>query len=139
MGFRPIDYNNVRPIQPTRVVNESLPLEVYKDIQKQIVKNCFDTAIANSGTYTITEGVIDAKRTDLDNLKNLATYVEKYSLTEIQVRMHDNTMITVTKARLDEIVQELIDYGLSLYQKKWRLTSEIDAAATKEAVQDIQW
>lgn len=103
------------------------------------IKAAFDDEITNTGTMVITEGVIDSRRSDLDNLKNLSAYLYGMNIPETQLRMADNSMITVTAARLEEIVAELIGHGLIMYQSKWMLITEIESATTIAEVDAVKW
>lgn len=110
-----------------------------KEWQSQLIKQAFDAEITTTGTLTITEGVIDSRRTDLDNLKNLAAYLYGMNATQTQLRLADNSMIVVTLTRLEEIIAELIGHGLALYQLKWVKLELIEAATTVAEVQAVVW
>lgn len=103
------------------------------------IKAAFDDEITTTGTLVITEGIIDSRRSDLDNLKNLAAYLYGMNIPETQLRMADNSMITVTTARLEEIIAQLIGHGLELYQKKWTLITMIEVATTIAEVDAVKW
>lgn len=110
-----------------------------KEWQSQLIKSAFDSEITTTGTLAITEGVIDSRRTDLDNLKNLAAYLYGVGATQTQLRLADNSMIVVTLTRLEEIIAELIAHGLALYQLKWAKLELIEAATTAAEVQAVVW
>lgn len=115
-------------------------LVVAKLAKKQEIKSLFESELNVSGIYTTTEGwVVDARRHDLDNLKNLHILMSNINATTVSVRMHDDTMVNMPLSRLDQLCLELANFGLSLYQKKWQKMAELELAASVTDVKAITW
>ena len=55
------------------------------------------------------------------------------------IRDKHNQYHEVTITELSGIIGELVDYGLSLYQRKWELEADIAAADTVESVESVVW
>lgn len=56
----------------------------------------------------------------------------------VAYRDYDNVDRQVTKEQLQVMYQEIVAAGLSLYQEKWRLESELAAITTKEELEDFE-
>jgi len=82
---------------------------------------------------------VNAERHDLDNLKNLYDYCSKNNISSIQIRLYDNSFKEVTLTELEAIIDEVVAFGLQLYQTKWQLEQQIEQATTEEELQNIFW
>lgn len=140
-----IVYNNIE--------YDTTNLPLYKYEQTVAINNAFNNNLSNgrftfisstpmqintpTGIKTSTGVVIDCRRSgtknDLQNVQGLIllnqtiTYVGYYY-----------TFI-VTPAQLNEMQIQMINYGNSLYQKKWEKESEINSAITIQQLEDITW
>lgn len=111
-----------------------------KLMKKDEIINLFNNELTTSGTFTTTEGwVVDARRHDLDNLTNLHKFLANSNATQASVRIHDNSMVTMSLTRLEQLCFELTGFGLSLYQKKWQKLSEVESATDVLSVKSIVW
>lgn len=117
-------------------------LAAAKTARKALFKSTLENLINSSNTYTTVEGwVVDARRTDLDNLKNYRDLLVSISATTATVRMHDNIPVDMGITRLQSLVSELIAAGLALYQHKWALEAQVDdpSITTVAQVNAVVW
>lgn len=115
-------------------------LPACKAIATANLLDSFDNELTYYGTHTTTEGwIVDARRQDLDNLRNLCAYLINTNVTTATVRMHDNSFVEMSITRLAALCTELQGKGIALYQKKWQKLADIEAATTIEAVKAITW
>lgn len=82
---------------------------------------------------------IDASYQALTNMQSLLTYMQTNNITSTQIRCYDNTFVTVTQTQLQSIVNELIKFGLQIYQKKWTIENSIVSATTLTDLNAINW
>ena len=82
---------------------------------------------------------MNARRQDLDNLKNLHEFLTLQGASTVSVRMADNTIVEMSMERLGQLCVELQGLGLSQYQKKWQKLALVDAAVSVEEVKAIIW
>ena len=108
--------------------------------KKHEIKTRFEDELISAGVFTTTEGwVVNARRQDLDNLKNLHEFLTLQGASTVSVRMADNTMVEMSLSRLGQLCVELQGLGLSLYQKKWQKIAEVDTAVTVAEVNAVIW
>ena len=120
-------------------------IEETTEIEQAEIKNSKKASIkadmeaeANNGEFTSSLGfVINARRSSTKNdLQNI------YSLIDLGVTEFmdaDNIIRSVTANDLQMIKNEMQQYGLSLYQKKWNLQAQVDAATTQAELDAIVW
>lgn len=117
-------------------------LDEVKVLKEKEIKAAF-TAAFSSGytTQTLPQNIkIDCNRKDLDNIRGLIEWCTlNPQKTQVEFRGFDNDQHTISAADLTTIKNELIAYGLWLYQHKWELEAEIEAALTIEEVQAVAW
>lgn len=114
------------------------PVATAREIQKHRIGHLFRAA-PNAG-YTISAGYpMDCAREDTDNLSRLRDRLLETGATGTTIRDKRNQYHEVTLAELSVIIGELVDYGLSLYQRKWELEADIAAADTVESVEAVVW
>lgn len=136
------EWNESFGVKPTLAELEVAWLDVVKEEKKQEIKEQMYTEI-NSGIsgyttkYLTNNFKIDSSRFDLDNMKNLMSYAQLLSLSEVSIKGFDNTMHQLTIEELQIVINELIGYGLWLYQHKWEKEYEIDQSTTIEQVNAI--
>jgi hypothetical protein len=117
------------------------PFEDLKKHKKNEIKRAFETAFYQGyTTQGFTENFkIDCRREDKDNLESLVRYMNKKNVSSTTLRDFDNNYHTgVTKQDIDMLIDELIEYGLYLYQHKWEKEAEI-SMATEENIDTITW
>jgi hypothetical protein len=115
-------------------------LATAKRVHKGRLAQAF-TAAPKAGLEVSAGFVMDSTRDDIDNLTRLRDRLLEVGTTATTVTIRDksNEFHTVTVAELSEIVGELVDFGLGLYEKKWQREAETDAATTIEEVEAIGW
>ncbi len=108
------------------------PLDGMKSVHKSRIRDGFLNA-PKHGFMTSLNIKMDAQREDIDNLTRLHDRLLKTGTTSTTtvIRDYNNQFHTVTIAELAAIVGELVDFGLSLYTRKWECEVAL-AAATKE-------
>lgn len=116
------------------------PLATAKTVQKNRIKHLFNRA-PEYGCAVSAGYILDSSREDIDNLARLRDRLIETGTTSTTTLIRDknNQFHQVTVAELSEIIGELIDFGLGLYSKKWQLEELIEAAATVEEVNAINW
>lgn len=82
---------------------------------------------------------VDCDRMDLENFQVLLESCNRKGLAGATIRLHDNTFAEVTVEDLQTIINEIQEYGLSLYQRKWAKESAIEQAATEAQIKAITW
>lgn len=104
------------------------------------VKMAFENERANG--YIFSESLqknIDANVTSLTNIQGLVTLMTANGITTSQFRCKDNSFTEVTVEQLKTMMLEIIEFGNSLYNKKWLLESQIDSSITVEEIKSISW
>lgn len=105
------------------------------------------TVIAESWLAAPTQGLlsslgykVNATRVDKDNVRSLLDYCLAKGLPGIDTfRIYDNTTVAVTIDDLQVIHNEIVEFGLGLYQYKWAKGAAIDAAPDEATVKAITW
>ena len=112
-------------------------LETLKKQKKEEINIAFTNAALN-GRFTSALGFdVNARRGGIQNdLQNVETLI---NLNQTIFRDADNTIRNVTALDLVTIKTEMQQYGLSLYQHKWALEADIEAALTEEEINAIEW
>ena len=96
--------------------------------------------LPNLGFHSQTiDKTINAKYTDLLNMKSLLAYMTKNNLSTVKFRCFDNSFVDITQAQLQSMIDELIDYGIQCYNKKWQIEQAINQATTIDKLKSIQW
>ena len=115
-------------------------LDIVKQVQKGRIRAAFDRA-PDAGCEVSAGFVMDAKREDIGNLSRLRDRLLETGTTSTTVQIRDkaNQFHTVTVGELTEIIGEMVDFGLGLYNLKWQKELEIDACTTVEDVEAITW
>jgi len=101
-------------------------LEHYKKVKLKELKISFEDYRYNKAkifSKTINK-YVDARERDLINIDALISSLPDNNTT-IQFRTYENDFIEVTKPQLESIKQEIIAYGLKLYQRKWEIEKKI--------------
>lgn len=90
--------------------------------------------------YTCRMGFkVDSTREDLKNYQDLLYYMQNNNINFMDIRINDGALRNTSIMELRIIVNELIAYGLYLYQYKWELEQAVDAATTVEEINAISW
>lgn len=106
--------------------------------QKQVIKEAF-LQLSKKGFVCSFGKKIDSSREDLDNLTQLLDYCKRKSMPKTELRLYDNSFLTVTLEQLQQIRDELQEYCLAAYHKKWQKEVAIDKADTIDKVLSITW
>lgn len=113
-------------------------IEELKIRQKATIKDSFLLAPSQGMTSSLGHKV-NSTREDKDNMKELLDYCTRLSIGSITIRLYDNSFASVTTADLITIINEIQEFGLGLYQRKWAKEAAIDAAATEDEITAITW
>jgi|LGVF01.2.fsa_nt_gb hypothetical protein len=101
-----------------------------------------------TGRVTLSIGwPIDCRRSarhdDVGNMERLLRLCQAAGMadsTKVTIRGADNANHEVTVAQLrDIVIQEMYQYGQGLYQHKWELEAQANAAATAADVLAVRW
>ena len=86
---------------------------------------------------------VDARRdgavNDLQNLEGLASYMRWAGTADTYYKGRDETATGVTVEALEALRWEMTAYALANYQRKHALEAAIDAAATADEANEIDW
>ena len=119
-------------------------LDDIKIIKKIEIDKIFDGVLLSKYSSYTTTGLtnnitINARRTDLENLKEVKLQLEEDNLPSVPFRCFDNSFVELTLSDVNIMIKELREYGFSLYRRKWTLLYLIDIATTKEEVDLVSW
>jgi len=86
---------------------------------------------------------VDCRRSnsknDKQNVEGLISNMSRKSKSTVDYVGYTEICPNVTQAQLTELVTEMEDHVLGLYEKKWMKQSEIKSATTIEEVKNINW
>jgi len=71
------------------------------------------------------------------NIQSLIDLMTATNQTTSQFRCADNNFIEVTLDQLKQLKLEMIQFGFSLYQKKWQFEAQVEQAKTQEELDAI--
>lgn len=77
-------------------------------------------------------------RNDKQNLQTLISYLERKGLTGASYKGYTESA-TASVSDLKVLMNEMEDYGLYLYNKKWGKETEVDNCTSKEDLDAITW
>ena len=128
-----------------RIVEKTkeMDFDVYKDIKKREIRLAFENSFRKSVFMSDTLGIdVDCRRSDTkndrENCKILLNYMQRNNVNNIMYVGHTES-VDITVEQLQDLIVEMEEYGLSLYNYKWNLESEIEKAKTIEDLGVIQW
>lgn len=110
--------------------------KVYKKLE---IEAAFNLSLSGSMFSNSLQKEVNIGEKHLRNVEKLISYMQANNITETQFRVYDNSFITVTLTQLQNLRLEMIQYGLDMYQKKWQLEQQIDAATNEEELAAIVW
>lgn len=123
---------------PTPPTLEDLRLAKYAELSAD-----FDNALANGEVTTSLGFTMNCRRSatknDLQNMETLLSSMQRKGLATTAVKDATGEMRTVTQANLQQIIAEMEDYGLALYQRKFSLEAQAKAATTEAELKVIVW
>ena len=121
----------------------ALKLEYNKVLKKAEIKDSFYECFNSSYTSSTIGITVDFRRNlnenDLQNYQGLYSYMQANNVASVPVRDYNNNNIILTIEQLKQLIDELIAYGLYLYNKKWQYETDIDACTTQEQLDLISW
>ena len=121
------------------IENPIYTLDQRRQIQITKIKTAFDAA-PSLGLQTSLGYRVNATRTDKSNVEELLDYCQRNSLPGTsQFRIYDNSFVAASVANLQTIINEIQEFGLGLYARKWAKETAIEAATTEEAALAITW
>lgn len=114
-----------------------IPFEQLKENKKNWVKTMFNLYYNEYGYCTSSLGfVIDATLRSKNDVQGLIDIGEE----PITFRGYDNVYHeNLTLADMETLKKDICKYGRDLYEKKWLIEAQIDAATTKEELDAITW
>lgn len=80
-----------------------------------------------------------SSKNDKQNVEGLISNMTRKNKSTINYVGYTETCPNVTQAQLTELVTEMEDYVLALYEKKWVLQTQIENASTIEEIENINW
>jgi hypothetical protein len=118
-------------------------IDQLKDYKKNQIRQSFENQLSTGKIQSsILKIEIDARRNntknDLQNCHTLLSYMQRNNIENIiYVGVSNNS--SCTQKQLENLIIELEDYALSLYQKKWKLLEQINLATDEKEVNSINW
>lgn len=86
---------------------------------------------------------VDCRRSpvknDKQNVEGLISNMKRKNKSTINYVGYTDICPNVTIEQLEELVAEMEDYVLGLYEKKWMLQNQITASSTIEEIENINW
>lgn len=118
-------------------------LDQYRSDQIAIIESAFDQQFTSGHFLSATIGIeVDLRRmnekNDVQNVESLISSMTRNNVPSITYVGYTEN-VTATLAQVQALKGEMEDQGLALYQKKWTLEAEIEAAATIDQVKAITW
>jgi len=107
------------------------------------INSAFDNAMATSYFMSPALGInIDSRRSatknDLQNIQTLLSKMERESWTSIEYVGYTETKVA-TKANIEDMIIEIEESALGLYQYKWVKWAEIQIATTIQQIEAVSW
>ena len=128
-----------------RIVEKTkeMDFDVYKDMKKREIRLAFENSFRKSVFMSDTLGIdVDCRRSDTkndrENCKILLNYMQRNNVNNIMYVGHKES-VDITVEQLQDLIIEMEEYGLNLYNYKWVLESEIEAAKTIKDLEAITW
>lgn len=82
---------------------------------------------------------INSNYTDLMNMQSLLAYMNANNISTTKFRCYDNSFVDITKEELQSMINELIAYGLEIYQRKWAIENAIQTTTDRDTLLKIKW
>lgn len=119
-------------------------LEMAKEAQLPFITMGFDKELEEGHFLSSTLGIeVDCRRSDKkndkQNVEGLISNMTRNSKATVNYVGYSEIKTGVTKTQLEELVAEMEDHVLGLYEKKWMKQSEIQSATTIQEVKSISW
>jgi len=108
----------------------SMTVDEVKARLKSIIKSDFEARVAQGFYYESMDARFDADIKDVVNLMALLNWMEETSTDSTTVRTYDNSLISMTRIQLSDLVKEIGIWRSNLYQQKWSKESAIDSCST---------
>ena len=126
------DYDNKEWYIDIDLLKEVKLAEIYEEFEYRLNENV--------GYYSQTiNKVINSRRADLDNMYKLLDEMENKGIKTTLFRCYDDDYVTITIDQLKQMIQELIDFGLYLYHKKWQYENQILNETNIDILINIKW
>jgi hypothetical protein len=119
-------------------------IDVIKNIKKNEIVSSFETEFQNGHFPSTSLGIeVDCRRTmtknDKQNVEGLISNMTRKGKSKINYVGYSEICPNVTKEMLTNLVGEMEDYVLGLYEKKWILQTQIENTSNIEEVKNIKW
>ena len=110
-------------------------IEIIGAFENNLSNGVFDSTILNMK--------VDCRRSntknDLQNVQGLISYMTRNSISTIDYVGYTEIKTNVTISMLETLVEEMQDYALTLYNKKWQIETLINSCSSKEELETINW
>jgi len=118
--------------------------EKYREQKAQEITWAFDTELSEGKFLSQALGIeVDCRRSsnknDKQNVEGLINHMVRNSITEITYVGYDSVKENVTKVMLENLVGEMEDCALGLYNRKWQLETAVKQAKTVGELENIKW
>jgi len=105
-------------------------VEIVKSFNKEFINRAFTSSLG-----FLVDNRRSGSKFDKDNVKSLIDL----GADPVQFKDADGVIHSLTQAELQTLHTEMIQDGLGLYQKKWTLEGQVEAATTIAELEAITW
>jgi len=106
--------------------------KVERKLKAYISKKYRDGLVSNTINEKINSSLID-----LTKMKNLLDYLNDKNQDIIDFRVFDNSIVSITKNQLQQMISELNEYHIDILNEKWNIEQRIKEASTIEDLKTI--
>jgi hypothetical protein len=122
---------------------KEISIDSLKKYQSDIISKAFDHELQNGHFMSNILGIeVDCRRSstknDLQNVQGLIDHLQRNGKTSVSYFGYADRVLA-TVSQLEDVIKEMQDYFLVLYEKKWLKESQILSATMIEQVKAIVW
>ena len=120
-----------------------LALDDAKSAKLREITAAFDDSFLNGSFLSTTLGIeVDCRRSgtknDYQNIQGLLSMMQRGNIASTTY-VGVSESVTATKEQIQQVLNEMEDYSIAMYKRKWDCEAAIAAAETAEALQAITW
>ena len=131
--------------KPCKFENNKWVVDIskYKEQKFNEISSAFEDNVMNGHFNSPTLGIeVDCRRgginNDIQNLERLIKRMNRENILETPYKGYTEEVVA-TIDQLNTLLEEMGDYGLLLYLKKWQLEEQVKNVNDSELLKDIKW
>jgi len=119
----------------------SIEIDDLKILKLNEIYEAFDNELNTTRPFLskVINKEINADRESLQNMKDLLRKMDKDNMDKTVFRCFDDSYVEVTREQLSNMIDELINYGLGLFRKKWQYENIINSADNIDDIINLKW